>query len=303
MQSRLDRWSKMKSELESHGIKKYTRENAVVPTWQNFHKYSESCSPFFLKYTLECHPSYSLGTIGIFESHLSLWKKCASNDTPFLIFEDDIFFTRRNENFQKWLKHTLDDIKQDFDLISFFPNKACKKVTHGEMFLKTIPPMLSAYAYLIHPNFAKKLLPLMSKKVMPFDIQVSILCPPSTTKVYLTKNYPIHTDIHEYRDSNVFQPIRKRNYDAFDMKKNIPFIHILTEKETDLNLEVPFIKVRQPCILNLKKVFCNHPSKILKIFYKSDLLLYIHHCHSKEPDSICIISLTKDQKETLFPAH
>lgn len=192
------RWEKISTEMKQQHIPCH-RFSAFKPTWETLQDYMSELSPSFLKYLLETHPSYTLGTIGCFLSHRYLWNICATSNEIIGVFEDDVSFT--TENFMEKTR-TILERHPEFDLLCFFPNMPSRFISIDDWIQTPHPPLFTAYAYLIHPSFARKMLPRLSNIHAPFDIQVKSLLPP-LSKIYFTKEKWVHTEIERNRESSI----------------------------------------------------------------------------------------------------
>ena len=292
LKTRKDRWEKIQTEFEKQDIRRYTQFIAIKISWKTLHKHVNRMYPSFLKNVLECHPSFSMGTIGAYLSHLSLWYKCLQLKKPILIFEDDIRF-QHSFSFPKEIEQLRKEVCNDFDIISFFPNMDYNILSYvSPRTCVPNPIIFGAYAYMIHPQFVQKALQSMEKMFYPFDTQIKHLFR-TNQRILLTVNPLLYTDVHKQRDSDILHYITKRSKDVYRES--------LLTNDLDPSLQPPFIYIRKKITrLNLKVIFQNCPCTILKLYYNSVLYLYIHHKNKSNFDS-CSLDCTKDQLDYFFP--
>ena len=270
------RWKRISNEMRKQNISCH-RFPAIKPTWSTLQDYMSELSPSFLKCLLESHPSYTLGAIGCFLSHRYLWNRCAESNQIFGIFEDDISFT--TEHFRKKTK-TIMEGTPDFDLLCFFPNLPSRFISIDESIQKPCQPLFTAYAYMIHPSFARKMIPRLSKIHAPFDIQVKFLLDP-LSKVYFTNQKWIHTEIQRNRESSVQHIPQKYIF----LKPN--------EKPTILSLRR---KLRH---LSLQRLFEYLPCGEFIIMDGNDVV-YLHFCHDIRNTCTLTLRCSEDQLAWLF---
>ena len=288
LKSRLDRWNSMVQQMKYGNISNYERFEAISPTWSTIHLYSENLSPHFLAFFLENHPSFSLGTIGAFWSHRTLWQSHQNQNDPLCVFEDDISFLVPNVDDQITL--ILSSLK-DFDTITFFPNMRAKQIkTTNHLLHRTFPNLFGAYGYCVHPNCINQMLPNLQTIYFPFDIQIKHL-QKTSTKMFMTSRSLLNTPVSLHRDSNIFQ------HRIPNQEKYSTTIHKISENDC---IDPPFIYVKKMTMLNVKNIFLYNPCKIIKLYFENILYLFIHHKVSRTNES-CEIHLTPEQKENLFP--
>jgi glycosyl transferase family 25 len=127
-----------------------------------------------------------VGVLGCFLSHFYLWKKCISENTPFLILEHDGFFIKPlpddvMDHFTDVLKlDGLDPYSKSYPIA--LENQKTLPVTYEKYhnsqakFLEknqTGNYMRGAYSYIIKPNAAKKLIDrVYSHGFVPADQQI-----------------------------------------------------------------------------------------------------------------------------------
>lgn len=293
LDKRTDRWETMKKQVIDLDIP-IERFPAIHPEWNtNISDYIEKMEFSFLKKTLEGHISYSLGCTGVFQSHHKLWEKCIEQDKPMLIFEDDITF--QTTDFFKDLNDILNEVHNDFDMIVFFPNIPLHHLTQDitvkkyTYYLKK--PIFGAYAYYLHPNFAKKTLPFLATMRNPFDIQVKKHYYDKPHKCYLSKKYLVTTPCEMSRDSNIIQ--RGRFH-----QDSIHHIRILKDP-FPITISGPFIYSKYKTRLNLSNMFLQNPCRSIKIFYKKTLIFQSQHYITKSTLDT-EIHLKKKQFDMLF---
>ena len=290
LDSREDRWKKMKEQTDKLNLK-VERFSAICPSWTDMSKYIKKMEFNFLKKTLEGHMCYSLGATGVFESQLELWKRCIEQNKPMLIFEDDITF--KSESFQKDLELILEEINHDFDMIVFFPNMEIgkiKKFNKYSLLLKN--PLFGAYGYYLNPDFAKKTIPFLKTMNKPFDIQVKNIFNDKPHKIYLARNYMIHTPVDFSRDSNIIQKYKNLHLD------NIHTV-LYTSSSIPKNYVGPFIYSKYKMRISQISIFTKNPCRSIKMYYKNKIVFFSKHfkTHSKI-DSV--IYLEEKQFKLIF---
>ena len=291
LKNRKDRWEKIQTEFEKQNIRRYIKFQGIKVSWNTLNQHVKRMYPSFLKNVLECHPSFSLGTVGVFLSHLSLWYKCLELKKPIFIFEDDIRF-QHCFSFSQEIEQIRKEISNDFDIISFFPNMDYKIISQvSPQVCIPNPIIFGAYAYMIHPDFVQTAIQSMEKMFYPFDTQIKHLFR-GNQRFFLTITPLVSTDIHKQRDSDVLCYLKKRSKDIY--REN------LITNELHPSTQPPFIYLRTKTSLNLKTIFQNCPCTILKLYYESVLYLYIHHENTFDFDS-CTLDCTQDQFDCFFP--
>ena len=293
LDKRTDRWEKIKKQMEKLNIP-FERFSAICPQWDtNISDYIKKMEFPFLKKTLEGHTSYSLGCTGVFQSHHKLWKQCIDNDKPMLIFEDDVTF--QTTDFFSDLNDILEEINNDFDMIVFFPNiplnQIPQKITENKYNYYLKQPIFGAYAYYLHPNFAKQTLPFLETMISPFDIQVKKHYYDKPHKCYLSKKFLVSTPCEMSRDSNIIQ--RERPHQ--DSMNHLKF----SKKPFPIHEKGPFIYSKYEIKLNLKSIFLYNPCRSIKLFYKNELIFYSRH-HQTKSTIDTEIYLEKKQFDMLF---
>lgn len=109
----------------------------------------------------------SEGSIGCAISHIKLWEEIAQKNTEdfFIIFEDDIILP---DDFKPRLFELIKQLPFDVDIL-FLGSGSTRgrdiKYFVNEKIFKSFNPRRGLYAYLLHPESAKKLITL----VKPFD--------------------------------------------------------------------------------------------------------------------------------------
>ena len=299
LDKRTDRWEKMKKQVDNLHIP-IERFPAICPQWNtNISDYIKKMEFPFLKKTLEGHVSYSLGCSGVFQSQLELWKRCIEYNKPILIFEDDVTF--QTNDFFSDLNDILNEINHDFDMIVFFPNIPLERLNQNIIekkytyYLKQ--PIFGAYAYYLHPNFAKKTLPFLETMTSPFDIQVKKHYYDKPHKCYLSKKHLVTTPCDMSRDSNIIQ--RERLHQ--DSIHDITFL----KNPFPLKKNGPFIFSKYKIKLNLNTLFLQNPCRSIKMFYNNVLVFHSQHYKTKstidteiylEKNLICyFIKLSKEK--------
>lgn len=268
LDSRPDRWEKMEKQLKEQVIDlNIQRFSAIRPKWENLEDYVKRMEASFLIKLVEGHCSYGLGTIGVFLSQETLWKKCIENDKPMLIFEDDVYF--QTNEFQKELNIILKDLENDFDIIVFFPNMKIPRITkRTQTVIQTETPLFGAYAYYLHPNFAKQLQTELQTMKKPFDVQVKNYVKDKKHKCYLSQKYLITTPIKMSRDSNIVQQ-RPRH---FDTRETIQYTNDYTKCKN-----TPFIFSKYRPNFNVRTTFDNNHCSVIKFLYNGTIIFHLEH--------------------------
>ena len=275
LDKRTDRWEKIKKQVDELNIP-IERFSAICPQWNtNISDYIKKMEFPFLKKTLEGHTSYSLGCTGVFQSQLELWKRCIEYNQPILIFEDDVTF--QTTDFFTDLNNILNELQNYFDMIVFFPNiplnQIPQKIIEKKYTYYLKEPIFGAYAYYLHPNFAKQTLPILETMISPFDIQVKKHYYDKPHKCYLSKKFLVTTPCEMSRDSNIIQ--RERPHQ--DSIHHITFLknHFPPKKKG------PFIYSKYEIKLNLKTLFLQNPCRSIKLYYKNELIFHCQHYQTK----------------------
>jgi glycosyl transferase family 25 len=126
------------------------------------------------------------GVYGCFLSHYYLWKRCASENVPFLILEHDGYFIRQLpdgvlDNFDDVLKlDRLDPFSDSYNtLINEESSKPLKYIKYYHDSSKLLEKhetgnyMKGAYSYIIKPNAANKIISWIAKNgFVPADQQI-----------------------------------------------------------------------------------------------------------------------------------
>lgn len=293
LDKRTDRWETIKKQVEELNIP-IERFSAIYPQWNtNISDFINKMEFPFLKKTLEGHTSYSLGCSGVFQSQLELWKRCSKQEKPMLIFEDDVTF--QTTDFFSDLNDILNELHHDFDMIVFFPNiplnQIPERIIESKFTYYLKRPIFGAYAYYLHPNFAKQTLPYLETMSSPFDIQVKKHYYDKPHKCYLSKKFLVTTPCDMSRDSNIIQRIRPHQDSMTHLK--------ISKKPLPKEYQGSFIYSKYEIKLNLHSVFYQNPCRSIKIFYKKELLFHLYHSKTKSTlDSE--IHLEKKQFNMLF---
>lgn len=275
LDKRIDRWKKIKKQVDELNIP-MERFSAICPQWNtNISDYIKKMEFPFLKKTLEGHTSYSLGCTGVFQSQLELWKRCIEYNQPILIFEDDVTF--QTTDFFTDLNNILNELQNDFDMIVFFPNiplnQIPQKIIEKKYTYYLKQPIFGAYAYYLHPNFAKQTLPILETMISPFDIQVKKHYYDKPHKCYLSKKFLVTTPCEMSRDSNIIQ--RERPHQ--DSMTHLKF----SKKPFPRYEKGPFIYSKYEIKLNLKTLFLQNPCRSIKLYYKNELIFHCQHYQTK----------------------
>ncbi len=271
LDSREDRWKKMEKQLkEQKENLNIERFSAIRPSWSNLDHYVSRMEKDFLLKIMTGHISHGLGTIGVFDSQYALWEKCAKENRPIMIFEDDVTF--QTLEIQKELNLILNEINNDFDMICFFPNMVVTHVTQKLKYcLRTKRPIFGAYAYYLHPDFARKTLPRLQTLIRPFDIQVKDVYTGTEHKCYLSLKKLVTTPVALSRDSNIIQKSSKFP----DINKNVYVtIHYSTCKNP------PFIFYKHKPKFNYRLTFRRHECASIILRYREQIIFHLEHVNS-----------------------
>lgn len=268
LDSRKDRWEKMESQLkqqkENLNIERFS---AIRPSWSNLDHYVSRMEKDFLLKIITGHISHGLGTIGVFESQYALWEKCATENRPIMIFEDDVTFM--TNEIRKDLDLILQEINHNFDMICFFPNMVVTNITQKLKYsIRTRRPIFGAYAYYLHPDFARKTLPKLKSFIRPFDIQVKDIYTGTDHKCYLSSKNLVTTPVALTRDSNIIQKSSK-----FSDINNDVYITIHHSKcKTP-----PFIFFKYKPKFNYKLTFKRHECASIILRYRDEIIFHLEH--------------------------
>lgn len=268
LDSRKDRWEKMETQLKQQKEDlKIERFSAIRPSWSNLDHYVSRMEKDFLLKIITGHISHGLGTIGVFESQYALWEQCATEDRPMMIFEDDVTF--QTKEMKKELDFILQEINHNFDMICFFPNMAIANVTQKLKYsIRTRRPIFGAYAYYLHPDFARKTLPKLKSFIRPFDIQVKDIYTGTDHKCYLSSKNLVTTPVALTRDSNIIQKSSK-----FSDINNDVYITIHHSKcKTP-----PFIFFKYKPKFNYKFTFKRHECASIILRYRDEIIFHLEH--------------------------
>lgn len=290
LDSRKDRWEKMEKQIkEQKEDLNITRFPAVRPSWTNLNHFVNRMEKDFLMKIMTGHISHGLGTIGVFDSQQTLWKECAQRNTPMMIFEDDVTF--QTKEIKKELNLILDELNNDFDMIVFFPNMRVSGIIQTTKYaIKTRRPIFGAYAYYLHPDFAKKTLSKLEPIIRPFDIQVKDIYTNGNHKCYLSKKYLVTTPVALSRDSNIIQKLPAHD----DLKRNVYItIHRFKCKSP------PFIFFKHKPKFNYKLTFEKHECKSIILRYNNEIIFHLEHDDGKN-NHLMDCNLEKKQFEILF---
>lgn len=116
----------------------------------------------------------SLGELGCFASHYSLWQKCVELETPIIILEDDVLIL---DNFRDFYQHANQFIEK-YPFIWLHKNYRDNK----KMIIDTIANLsiakfyrdyFCAMGYIITPTAAKQLLKYCEEWIYPVDDQMA----------------------------------------------------------------------------------------------------------------------------------
>lgn len=268
LDTRKDRWEKMENQLkEQKEDLNIERFSAIRPTWNNLDHYVSRMGKDFLLKIMTGHISHGLGTIGVFESQKTLWERCAERNEPMMIFEDDVTFT--TIELKKELGFILKEIKNDFDMICFFPNMRITGITKIlEHCIHTTRPIFGAYAYYLHPDFARKTLTKLQEINRPFDIQVKDIYTGTNHKCYLSKKFLVSTPVALTRDSNIIQKEPKYS----DINNTIYITRDYSKCKTP-----PFIYLMYKPKFNYKLTFKRHECGTIILRYKNEIIFHLEH--------------------------
>ncbi|MFU2047874.1 glycosyltransferase family 25 protein [Avibacterium gallinarum] len=116
----------------------------------------------------------SLGELGCFASHYSLWKECANKNTPIIVLEDDISIL---DNF-KSVYSNLDEILESYPFLWLHKNYRNAERVEVEKFgdfsvTKFYKDYFCAQGYAITPDVARKLLDYCKVWIFPVDDQMA----------------------------------------------------------------------------------------------------------------------------------
>jgi GR25 family glycosyltransferase involved in LPS biosynthesis len=268
LDSRKDRWEKMESQLkqqkENLNIERFS---AIRPSWSNLDHYISRMEKDFLLKIMTGHISHGLGTIGVFESQYALWEKCANENRPIMIFEDDVTF--QTLEVQEELNLILNEINHNFDMICFFPNMVVTNITHQfNHCIRTRRPIFGAYAYYLHPDFAQKTLPKLKSFIRPFDIQVKDIYTGTNHKCYLSKKYLVSTPVALSRDSNIIQKSSK----FLDINNDVYITIHHSKCKTP-----PFIFFKYKPKFNYRFTFKRHECSSIILRYHDEIIFHLEH--------------------------
>lgn len=277
LDSRMDRWGKMEQQLKEQKddlcIKRFS---AIRPSWMNLDHYIKRMERDFLVKLITGHISHGLGTIGVFDSQHTLWKECAERNEPMMIFEDDVTF--QTNELKKELDLILNEIQHEFDMIVFFPNMKIFGITkYTKYTYRTSRPMFGAYAYYLHPDFARKTLSRLENIIRPFDIQVKDIYTNTDHRCYLSKKNLVTTPVSITRDSNIIQ---KRTLHK-DLHSNVyTTIHHFKCKTP------PFIFYNHKPKFNYRLTFQKHECKSIIIRYKNEIIFHLEHGKTESKETM-----------------
>lgn len=100
---------------------------------------------------------------------VAVWLECAKQEEPYFILEDDVIFTPNCFDFVEQISR----IDNAWDIVMF--GESCG-LRAGDGLRQVIPPMTRGLsAYLIHPNFAKKIKDDISTISMAVDWELNYL--------------------------------------------------------------------------------------------------------------------------------
>lgn len=268
LDSRRDRWKKMEEQLkEQKEDLNIERFSAIRPSWSNLDHYVSRMEKDFLLKIITGHVSHGLGTIGVFESQCALWEKCAKENRPIMIFEDDVTF--QTLEIQKELNLILNEINNDFDMICFFPNMVVTHVVQKLNYcLRTRRPIFGAYAYYLHPEFARRTLPKLQSFIRPFDIQVKDIYTGKDHKCYLSSKKLVTTPVTYRRDSNIIQ--KSSNFSDINNDVYITIHHSTCKKP-------PFIFYKHKPKFNYKLTFRRHECACIILRYHDEIIFHLEH--------------------------
>lgn len=116
----------------------------------------------------------SLGELGCFASHYSLWKECISKNTPIVVLEDDISIL---DNF-KYIYNNLDELLKSYPFLWLHKNYRDIERIEVEIFdgfsvTKFYKDYFCAQGYAITPEAAKRLLVFCQIWIYPVDDQMA----------------------------------------------------------------------------------------------------------------------------------
>lgn len=141
----------------------------------------------------------SLGAIGCYLSHYELWKECATMNEPFVIFEDDVVFhPNLIENVNGLLQSNL-----EFDMIHLGQIRRHSTTPTLSKIIRLKRPFDGMFGYILHPRFAKKMLPILVPIQNHIDIFLARKCKYETDLIYCFTENMVTTDGRWKRDSDI----------------------------------------------------------------------------------------------------
>ncbi|MCW9716154.1 MULTISPECIES: glycosyltransferase family 25 protein [Avibacterium] len=135
--------------------------------------------PLFSHYNSEKHfqrkgRTLSLGELGCFASHYSLWKECANSNTPIIVLEDDITILNNFESVYSQLDKVL--AKYPFVwLHRNYRNNAKQEIENFGAFsvAKFYKDYVCTQGYAITPKVAQQFLEYCQEWIYPVDDQMA----------------------------------------------------------------------------------------------------------------------------------
>lgn len=135
--------------------------------------------PLFYHYNAKKHfqrkgRTLSLGELGCFASHYSLWLECVDSNQPIIVLEDDVTIL---DNF-KAIYFSLNSIIKDYDFLWLHKNYrdlqhvVIKNIEQGAI-VKFYKDYFCAQGYVITPDAAKRLLDYCEEWIYPVDDQMA----------------------------------------------------------------------------------------------------------------------------------
>ncbi|OBX11186.1 glycosyl transferase [Gallibacterium salpingitidis] len=135
--------------------------------------------PLFTHYNAQKHfwrkgRNLSIGELGCFASHYSLWKKCTELNTPIIILEDDVIIL---DNFKQFYENANKFVEK-YPFIWLHKNyRPSKKILINTInnisIVKFYKDYFCAMGYIITPEAAKQLLNYCEEWIYPVDDQMA----------------------------------------------------------------------------------------------------------------------------------